>query len=112
MAETRMRRSLFLAGPLVVSMTLTACDNDAYRSARANTSLAKAEVSTKLPASKVSDEFLLATATAAAEAASVPHPVALEVVAPPPAPPPPSSGNAVMNEASEDGASNASGNGQ
>jgi hypothetical protein len=112
MAETRWRRSLILAGPLIASMTLAACD-DATRSARAHTSVAKAEVSTKLPASDVSDEFLLATATAAAEAASVPHPVAVGVVAPPPEPPEPLD-NAMMNEAAPplNSGSNASGNGQ
>jgi hypothetical protein len=112
MAETRSRGSLFLAGPLVASMALAACD-DASRSARAHTAVAKAEVSTELPASEVSDEFLLATATAAAEAASVPHPVAVGVVAPPPEPPP-AADNAMMNGAAPpaDSGSNASGNGQ
>ena len=111
MTETTLRRFLFLAGPLVASMTLAAC-GDANRSARANTSVAKAEVSTKLPASEVSDEFLLATATAAAEAASVPHPVAVGVVVPPPEPAAPD--NAMINQAAPpaDSGSKASGNGQ
>jgi hypothetical protein len=98
MAETRLRRSLFIAGPLIASMTLAAC-GDSGRSAKAHTSVAKAEVSTTLPASDVSDEFLLATATAAAEAASVPHPVAVQVVAPPPEPVlPPPAPSAITNE--------------
>ena len=113
MTEARLRLSLFLVAPLVASMTLAACD-DATRSARANTSVAKAEVSTKLPASEVSDEFLLATATAAAEAASVPHPVAVGVVVPPREPPPPPPDNATMNQAAPpaDSGSKAGGNGQ
>jgi hypothetical protein len=119
MAETRLSRSLFLAAPLVASMTLAAC-GDSGRSAKAHTSVAKAEVSTTLPASDVSDEFLLATATAAAEAASVPHPVAVGVVAPPPEPvlPPPAvtdnaMTNAMMNESAPAGsASNGSANRQ
>ena len=114
MAETRSMRSISLAGPLIASMTFAACDN-ATRSARAQTSVAEAEVSTRLPASEVSDEFLLATATVAAEAASVPHPVAVGVVAPPSEPPAPvAPDNAMMNEAAPpaDGGSNANGNGQ
>ena len=112
MTEARLRRSLFLAGPLVAAMTLAAC-GDKDRSARAHTSVAKAEVSTKLPASEVSDEFLLATATAAAEAASVPHPVAVGVVVPPPEPPP-APDNAMINQAAPpaDSGSKGGGNGQ
>lgn len=112
MTEARLRRSLYLAGPLLASMTLAAC-GDKDRSARAHTSVAKAEVSTKLPASEVSDEFLLATATAAAQAASVPKPVAVGVVVPPPEPPP-ASDNATMNQVAPpaDGGSKAGSNGQ
>jgi hypothetical protein len=87
MAETRLMRPIFLAGLPIALLTFAACD-EAPRSARASTAVAEAEIKTRLPESEVSDEFLLATATAAAEAASVPHPVAVGVVAPPPEPPP------------------------
>ena len=76
-------------GSLAASMALLACDDDRMRSVEAKTTKAEARVSTKLPPSEVSDDFLLATATVAAEAASVPHPVAAAVVAEPPVPAPP-----------------------
>jgi hypothetical protein len=111
MAEKRLLRSIALTGWLIASMTLIGC-NDTRRTAHASTSVAEAEVSTKLPASQVSDEFLQATATVAAEAASVPHPVAAAVVVPPP--PPPVQDNAATNQpapATDDG-SNAAANAQ
>ena len=98
MAEARLMRSLFLAGALIASTAVAGCD-DSTRSARASTAVSEAEVSTRLPASEVSDQFLLATATVAAEAVSVPHPVAAAVVAPPPDPPPVAPDNAMTNEA-------------
>jgi hypothetical protein len=82
MAGTRLPRSLALTGSLIVSMSLIGCE-DAKRSAHASTTVAEAKVSTELPPSQVSDEFLQATASVAAEAASVPHPVAAAVVVPP-----------------------------
>jgi hypothetical protein len=98
MAESRSIRPLVLAGLPIACLALVAC-GDAPRSARASTAVAEAEISTKLPASEVSDEFLMATATAAAEAASIPHPVAVGVVAPPPEPVAPMApDNAVANE--------------
>ena len=114
MAETRSMRSISLAGPLIASMTFAACDN-ATRSARAQTSVAEAEVSTRLPASEVSDEFLLATATGCGTLAASAATVAVGVVAPPSEPPAPvAPDNAMMNEAAPpaDGGSNANGNGQ
>ena len=74
-------------GSLAASMALLACDDDRMRSVEAKTTKAEARVSTKLPPSEVSDDFLLATATIAAEAASVPHPVAAVVVTEPATPP-------------------------
>jgi hypothetical protein len=107
MAETRSMRPIFLAGLPIALLTFAACD-EAPRSARASTAVAEAEIKTRLPESEVSDEFLLATATAAAEAASVPHPVAVGVVAPPPElPPAVVPANAMINEA----APKANGNG-
>lgn len=88
-----MARSLLqpigLIGSLAASMSLLGCEDNDIRSVEAKTTVAQARVSTRLPPSEVSDEFLLATATVAAEAASVPHPVAAAVVAEPPLPPPP-----------------------
>ncbi len=107
MAETRSIRPLFLAGLAVVALAFAGCNNDSPRKVHAKTAVAEAEISTRLPPSEVSDEFLLATATAAAEAASVPHPVAVGVVAPPPEPAPVvAPGNATTNAQS-----NATGNG-
>ena len=74
-------------GSLAASMALSGCDDNGMRTVEAKTSVAEARVSTRLPPSEVSDDFLLATATVAAEAASVPHPVAAAVVAEPPPPP-------------------------
>lgn len=93
MARTSLLPSIAVMGSLAASMALIGCDDVGRRTAHAETSVAKAEVSTELPPDQVSDEFLQATATVAAEAASVPHPVAAAVVAPvePPhavAPPP------------------------
>jgi hypothetical protein len=93
MAGTRLPRSLALAGLLIASMSLIGCEA-AKRTARARTTVAEAEVSTELPPSQVSDEFLQATASLAAESASVPHPVAAAVVVPPPSLP---EGNAETN---------------
>jgi hypothetical protein len=81
-----MSRSIGLTGMLIAAIGLIGCEG-AKRTARASTTVAKAEVSTELPPSQVSDEFLQATALVAAEAASVPHPVAATVVVPPPPPP-------------------------
>ena len=53
-------------GSLAASMALLACDDDRMRSVEAKTTKAEARVSTKLPPSEVSDDFLLATATVAA----------------------------------------------
>lgn len=93
MTGTGLLRSFALAGSLVASLSLLGC-NDTRRTAHASTTVAKAEVSTELPPSQVSDEFLQATATVAADAVSVPHPVAAAVVVPPPEPlPPPPSNN-------------------
>ena len=114
MAGTGLLRSIALTGSLIVSIALIGC-NDTRRTARASTSVAEAEVSTELPPSQVSDEFLQATATVAAEAASVPHPVAAAVVVPPePPPPPPPQDNAATNQPApaSDTASNAAGNAQ
>lgn len=110
MAGTRLLRSTALAGALIVSTALVGC-NDTRRTAHARTAVAEAKVWTELPANEVSDEFLLATATVAAEAASVPHPVAAAVVVPPPPPP---QGNAATNAAAPapGNASTAAGNGQ
>lgn len=116
MAEKRLLRSIALTGSLIASIALIGCD-DARRTARASTSVAEAEVSTELPPSQVSDAFLQATATVAAEAASVPHPVAAAVVVPPEPPPlapPPPQDNAATNQpapAADDG-SNAGANAQ
>ena len=112
MAGTGLLRSIALTGSLIVSIALVSCD-DTGRMARASTTVAEAEVSTELPPSQVSDEFLQATATVAAEAASVPHPVAAAVVVPP-EPPPPSQDNAATNQPApaSDNASNAAGNAQ
>lgn len=112
MAGTGLLRSIALTGSLIASIALIGC-NDTRRTARATTTVAKAEVSTELPPSQVSDEFLQATATVAAEAASVPHPVAATVVVPP-EPPPPSQDNATTNQSApaSDNASNAAGNAQ
>ena len=109
MAGTRLLRSIALTSSLMVSIALVGC-NDARRTAHASTTVAEAEVSTELPPSQVSDEFLQATATVAAEAASVPHPVAAAVVVPPP----PSQDNAATNQPApaSDTASNAAGNAQ
>ena len=109
MAGTRLLRSIALTSSLMVSIALVGC-NDARRTAHASTTVAEAEVSTELPPSQVSDEFLQATATVAAEAASVPHPVAAAVVVPPP----PSQDNAATNQVApaSDNASNAAGNAQ
>jgi hypothetical protein len=104
MPRTELPRSIALASALIASTTLIAC-NDSRRTARASTTVAEAQVSTNLPASEVSDEFLLATATVAAEAASVPHPVAAAVVVPPRQPPP---SDAAANQAAP-AAHNASG---
>lgn len=106
MTRIGLLRSIALTGSLLASTTLVACD-DAKRTARASTAVAEAEVSTELPASEVSDEFLQATATVAAEAASVPHPVAAAVVVPPEPPPPPQN-DAAANQAppAADNASN------
>ena len=76
-------------GSLAASMALLGCDDNGMRTVEAKTPMAEARVSTRLPPSEVSDDFLLATATIAAEAASVPHPVAAAVVAEPPVPAPP-----------------------
>lgn len=112
MAETGLLRSIALMGSLIVSIALIGC-NDARRTARASTTVAEAQVSTKLPPSQVSDDFLQATATVAAEAASVPHPVAAAVVVPP-EPPPPSQDNAATNQpaSASENDSNAAGNAQ
>ena len=76
-----------LIGSLAASMALLGCDDNGMRTVEAKTSVAEARVSTRLPPSEVSDDFLLATATVAAEAASVPHPVAAVVVTEPATPP-------------------------
>ena len=112
MAGTGLLRSIALTSSVIVSMALVGC-NDARRTAHASTTVAEAEVSTKLPPSQVSDDFLQATALVAAEAASVPHPVAAVVVAPP-EPLPPSPDNAATNQPTpaSDHASNAAGNAQ
>ena len=68
-------------GSLTASMALLGCDANEMRTIEAKTPMAEARVSTRPPPSEGSDEFLLATATVAAEAASVPHPVAAAVVA-------------------------------
>ena len=78
-------------------MALLGCDNG-RRTAHASTTVAKAEVSTELPPSEVSDEFLQATATVAADAVSIPHPVAAAVVVPTPEPLPPPSNNGSTNQ--------------
>jgi len=83
---------------LIASMALLGCDNG-RRTAHASTTVAKAEVSTELPPSQVSDEFLQAAATVAADAVSIPHPVAAAVVVPTPEPlPPPPSNNGSTNQ--------------
>ena len=74
-------------GSLAASMALLGCDDNGMRTVEAKTPMAEARVSTRLPPSEVSDDFLLATATIAAEAASVPHPVAAVVVTEPATPP-------------------------
>jgi hypothetical protein len=114
MEEQRLLRSIALSASLIASIVLISCD-DSRRTARASTSVAKAEVSTELPPSQVSDEFLQATATVAAEAASAPHPVAAAVVVqaePPPLPPP--QDNAMNNQPAPaaDNDSNAAANAQ
>jgi hypothetical protein len=112
MAENRLLRSIALTGWLIASMTLMGCD-DTRRTARASTSVAEAEVSTELPPSQVSDEFLQATATVAAEAASVPHPVAAAVVVPPePLPPPQDNASTNPPAPASDNVSNAAANAQ
>jgi hypothetical protein len=94
MAGTRLPRSLALTGLLIASTSLIGCEG-AKRTAHASTTVAEAKVSTDLPPSQVSDEFLQATALVAAQAASVPHPVAAAVVVPPlPLP----EGNAATNQ--------------
>ena len=109
MAGTRLLRSIALTSSLMVSIALVGC-NDARRTAHASTTVAEAEVSTELPPSQVSDEFLQATATVAAEAASVPH----AAVVVPPEPAPPVQDNAGTNQPAPaaDNASNAAGNAQ
>ena len=112
MAGTRLVRSIAFTSSLMASMALVGCD-DARRTAHASTTVAEAEVSTELPPSQVSDEFLQATATVAAEAASVPHPVAAAVVVPP-EPAPPVQDNAATNQPAPaaDNGSTAAGNAQ
>lgn len=66
-------------GASAALFSLSACDSDPRREAEAETPVAKAEVSTELPESVVTDEQLQTTANAAAQIASTPPPQIIEI---------------------------------
>ena len=91
-------------GSLAASMALLGCDDNGMRTVEAKTPMAEARVSTRLPPSEVSDDFLGSTARVAQEAGSVAQQVGAAVVAEPPEPSTPP-GNA-MPTAPDDTATN------
>jgi hypothetical protein len=82
LAARSIRPAIFIA--LAAPLALAGC-GDKGRKAEAETPTSHAEVSTRLPASDVSDEFLKATAQVAADAVAIPHTEEV-VVTPAPAP--------------------------